>query len=93
MAVQTKVVLEPAAQELADAFSAPPFLYELDYPAARKVLDDAQATPIEKLPVDEEWNHCAFAVRRRPRADHQTTGRRRRPSGDLVHARRWLGAG
>ena len=55
MTVQTKVVLEPAAQQVADAFSRPPFLYELDYPAARKVLDDAQALPIEKLPVDEEW--------------------------------------
>jgi acetyl esterase len=55
MTVQTKVVLEPAAQQVADAFSSPPFLYELDYPAARKVLDDAQASPIEKLPVDEEW--------------------------------------
>jgi acetyl esterase len=55
MTVQTKVVLEPAAQQVADAFSRPPFLYELDYPAARKVLDDAQVSPIEKLPVDEEW--------------------------------------
>jgi acetyl esterase len=55
MAVPTKVVLEPAAQELADAFSTPPFLYELDYPAARKVLDDAQAAPVEKLSIDEEW--------------------------------------
>jgi acetyl esterase/lipase len=55
MTVQTKIVLEPAAQEIADAFSRPPFLYELDYPAARKVLDDAQAAPVEKLPVDEEW--------------------------------------
>jgi acetyl esterase len=55
VAVQTKVVLEPAAQELAEAFSKPPFLYELDYPAARKVLDDAQAAPVDKLPIDEEW--------------------------------------
>ena len=55
MAVQTKIVLEHAAQEVADAFSSPPFLYELDYPAAREVLDGAQAAPVEKLPVDEEW--------------------------------------
>ena len=53
--VQTGVVLEPAAQEVADASSKPPFLYELDYPAARKVLDDMQAAPVEKLPIDEEW--------------------------------------
>src|SRR5437763_16408205 len=55
MDVQTKIVLEPAAQELADATSKPPFLYELDYPDARKVLEDLQAAPVEKLPVDEEW--------------------------------------
>jgi acetyl esterase/lipase len=55
MAVQTKLVLEPAAQKFADATSKPPFLYELDYPAARKVLDDVQAGPVEKLPIDEEW--------------------------------------
>ena len=52
---QTKIVLEPAAQELADATSKPPFLYELDYRDARKVLEDLQAAPVEKLPVDEEW--------------------------------------
>jgi acetyl esterase len=56
MAVQTPVVvLEPAAQELADATSSPPFLYEMEPTAARKVLDDLQAAPIDKLPIDEEW--------------------------------------
>jgi acetyl esterase len=57
MAIQNQpaIVLEPAAQEFADATSTPPFLYQLDYPAARKVLDDLQATPVDKLPVDEEW--------------------------------------
>jgi acetyl esterase/lipase len=49
------VVLEPAAQELADATAKPPFLYELSPIDARKVLDDLQAAPIEKLPIDEEW--------------------------------------
>jgi acetyl esterase len=55
MSVTSRVVLEPAAQGIADAFSKPPFLYELDYAAARKILDDAQAAPIDKLPIDEEW--------------------------------------
>jgi acetyl esterase len=55
MSAQTEVVLEPAAQEIADAFATPPFIYQLDYPAARKILDDAQAAPIDKLPIDEEW--------------------------------------
>ena len=48
------IVLEPAAQQVADTFSKPPFLYEMAPPAARKVLDDMQA-PVNKLPVDEEW--------------------------------------
>ena len=57
MAVQTstRIVLEPAAQGVADAFSRPPFLFELEPTAARKILDDAQAEPIDKLPVEEEW--------------------------------------
>jgi acetyl esterase len=55
MSVTSKVVLEDAAQGIADAFSKPPFLYELEYAAARKVLDDAQAAPIDKLPIEEDW--------------------------------------
>jgi acetyl esterase/lipase len=56
MAARTPtVVLEPAAQELVDATSTPPFLYELEPTAARKVLEDLQAAPIDKLPIDEEW--------------------------------------
>jgi acetyl esterase len=49
------IVLEPAARELTEAFSKPPFIYQMEPAAARQVLDDAQAAPIEKLPVDEEW--------------------------------------
>ena len=48
-------ILEPAAQEIADATSKPPFLYELGPDGARKVLDDIQSAPIEKLDVDEKW--------------------------------------
>ena len=44
--VTNNIVLEPAAQEVADAFAKPPFIYELDYPAARKILGDAQAATI-----------------------------------------------
>ncbi|QKZ24012.1 alpha/beta hydrolase [Streptomyces chartreusis] len=51
----TKHVLEPAAQELADATANPPFLYELGPEGARKVLDDLQAAPVEKPDVDEKW--------------------------------------
>ena len=48
-------VLEPAAQQIADATSKPPFLYEVGVADARKVLDDIQADPVEKPDVDEEW--------------------------------------
>ena len=47
--------LEPAAQEIADATSKPPFLYELGPDGARKVLDDIQAAPIAKPDIDETW--------------------------------------
>src|SRR5262245_46061598 len=52
---QLKVVLEPAAQAFAEATSIPPLIYELTPSEARKVLDDVQAEPIEKLRVDERW--------------------------------------
>jgi acetyl esterase/lipase len=48
-------ILEPAAQEIADATSTPPFLYELGPDGARKVLDDIQAAPIAQPDVDETW--------------------------------------
>ena len=51
----TPVVLEPASQAFVEATANPPFLYELTPAEARKVLDDVQAAPIEKLPVDERW--------------------------------------
>jgi acetyl esterase len=50
------LVLEPAAQAFADAAaSLSPPIYELTPDQARKVLDDIQAEPIAKLPVDEQW--------------------------------------
>ena len=55
MTVQSRIVLEPSAQAIVDATSTPPLIYELEPSEARKVLDDLQAAPIDKLPVDEEW--------------------------------------
>jgi acetyl esterase len=55
MTATNPVVLEPAAKQVADTFSKPPFLYEMAPADARKVLADAQSTPVSKLPVDEEW--------------------------------------
>ena len=49
------VVLEPESQAFVEATSKPPFLYELPPADARKVLDDVQAAPIEKLPVEDRW--------------------------------------
>jgi acetyl esterase len=49
------IVLEPASQEFVEGTSKPPFLYELTPEEARKVLDNVQAAPIDKLPVDERW--------------------------------------
>ncbi|MDH6493603.1 alpha/beta hydrolase [Streptomyces sp. SAI-127] len=49
------IVLEPAAQDFADATAKPPLLYELGVEGARKLLDDVQAQPIEKPGVDEKW--------------------------------------
>jgi acetyl esterase len=49
------VVLEPASQEFVEASSKPPFIYQLNPAEARKVLDDVQDAPVEKLPVEERW--------------------------------------
>jgi len=48
-------ILEAEAQAIADATSKPPFLYQLGADGARKVLDDIQAAPIDKLPIEEKW--------------------------------------
>jgi acetyl esterase/lipase len=55
IAVTRPVVLEAASQEFVDATSTPPFIYELTPAEARKVLDDVQAAPIDKLPVEDRW--------------------------------------
>src|SRR5204863_3660618 len=52
---RSRLVLEPAAQQIADATSQAPFLYELGPDGARKVLDDIQAGPIDKPEVDDRW--------------------------------------
>jgi acetyl esterase len=62
MSVHPTIVLEPAAQDLADATSKPPFLFDLGPAGARKVLDDLQAAPAGELPIDEEWVTVTAAV-------------------------------
>ena len=56
------VVLEPESQAFVEATSTPPFLYELTPTGARKVLDDVQAAPIDKLPVEDRWITVAAEV-------------------------------
>jgi acetyl esterase len=62
MSTHPSIVLEPAAQALADATAKPPYLYDLGPEGARKVLDDLQAAPMDKLPVGEEWMTVPAAV-------------------------------
>ena len=48
------VVLEPAAQEFADATANPPYLYDLGPVEGRKAVDQVQSGEIEKPDVDIE---------------------------------------
>ena len=59
---QSPVVLEHASQEFVEATANPPFLYELTPAQARKVLDDVQAAPIDKLDVEDRWITVAAEV-------------------------------
>src|SRR5690348_4464097 len=52
---QNTVVLEPASRALAEATAGPPFLYELTPAEARAVVDELQAGPVDKLPVNDRW--------------------------------------
>jgi acetyl esterase len=61
-AVGQRVVLEPAAQDLTEATADPRGLVDLGPAGARKVLEDLQAAPVDKLPVDEEWVTVPAAV-------------------------------
>src|SRR5262249_20691972 len=42
-------------QELADASAKPPYFWDGTPVDARKVLDDIQAAPVDKLPVEDRW--------------------------------------
>src|ERR1044071_10269472 len=56
MADQNKPILEQKTQAFVDALNAQGGkpIYELSYADARKVLEDAQAAPVAKLPADIE---------------------------------------
>ncbi|MET7331950.1 alpha/beta hydrolase [Nonomuraea sp. NPDC005650] len=51
-----RVVLEPAAQEFADATARRPFIYELPPEEGREALERLQSDPdVPKPEIDEEW--------------------------------------
>jgi acetyl esterase/lipase len=50
----SKVVLEPGAQVIADATSQPPALADMGVEGARKLLDDLQAAPVDKVEIGED---------------------------------------
>jgi acetyl esterase len=52
MSTITQVVLEPAAQEFADATANPPYLFDLGPVEGRKVVDEVQSGEIEKPDVE-----------------------------------------
>jgi acetyl esterase len=52
MSTITQIVLEPAAQEFADATANPPYLFDLGPVEGRKVVDDVQSGEIEKPDVE-----------------------------------------
>ena len=87
-----RVVLEPASQAFVEATATPPFLYELTPDEARKVLDDVQAAPIDKLPVDEHWITVPADVGDVRVRIVRPPGAAGHAAGDPVHARRRLGA-
>jgi acetyl esterase/lipase len=54
MSTTTRVVLEPAAQEFADATANPPYLFDLGPVEGRKTVDEVQSGEIAKPAVDIE---------------------------------------
>ncbi len=56
MTATEKMILDPTTQAFVDSLAAQKGkpIYELSYKDARKVLEDAQAKPVAKLPADIE---------------------------------------
>ncbi|WP_406697472.1 alpha/beta hydrolase [Singulisphaera sp. Ch08] len=50
----SKIQLEPEAEEFAKATANPPFLFDLGPEKGREAVDEVQAGPVAKLPVDVE---------------------------------------
>jgi acetyl esterase len=54
MSITTNIVLEPAAQEFAEATANPPYLFDLGPEKGRKVVDETQSGAIDKPKVEIE---------------------------------------
>src|SRR5215216_4853093 len=54
MSTATRVVLEPAAKQFADATAEPPYLFELPVDVGRRTVDEVQSAPIGKPTADIE---------------------------------------
>jgi acetyl esterase len=54
MSTATRVVLEPAAQQFADATANPPFLFDLPVGEGRRTVDEVQSAPIDMPNADIE---------------------------------------
>ena len=60
----SKPVLEPAAQQFADATANPPFLFDLGPEKGRKAVDEVQSGDIAKPDVDVGHDGARRTVRR-----------------------------
>jgi hypothetical protein len=54
MTTAIPIGLEPAAQQVADAFCQPPFLSDMTPADARKVVEDAQFGPVSNVVSSRE---------------------------------------
>ena len=62
MAVQSRIVLEPSAEDDRRRYMTAAVPRRARAPAPPASLDDLQAVPIEKPPVEEEWITVPAAV-------------------------------
>jgi acetyl esterase len=62
MAIHPRPVLESAAQAVVEATADPQFLKSMGAAGARAFLNQLQAEPVGKLPVDEQWVTVAADV-------------------------------
>lgn len=50
------VPLEPAVEALCNQSSVPPFIFQMPPEEGRRILEEAQNTPVYKYPADVSWN-------------------------------------